>query len=405
MLQKHPFARRRSLGPHQGGRNRGQSGVGGPQGRPRHAEDRRSHRHGVDPGEESDLQISHRIHDLPGVKDDKGDQGAAHQQSHDAAAEGGQEPVTHVFPGDSPPAVAQGLQPADLYPLLLHHSGHGSEAHQRRHQEENEGEYLGQIAHPLRVLVVGHISRVGIPAQDVPFAVLDLGDLPPGVVQLPPGVGELFLGLGLGVLILRHAVGVLLFPVLKLNEGIVQLLLGLGGLPGQLSLGVLQLGQPVLVLHPAIVQLLPGVRQLHLAVGKLLGRVLQFLLRVTKLGFSVTKLGPAVVQFLPSVGKLRPAVVQLSLAVLQLGPGIVQLFLGLLQLGQSVLVFPLTLVILTLSVSQLGGGLVQLDCRGVQLDLAGVQLGLARVQLNLGVSQLGFSLIAGGIQSPITTGQ
>ena len=363
-LQQHPAAGLGALGPHELGGHRGESGEAGGKGRTGDAQHRRAHGEQRHIGKEEQLHVPHGVEHLPGVEDNSGDNGDAHSQAQHAPKEGGEETVPHILQGDGAAAVPQGLQAADLHPLVLHHAGHGGQAHQGRHQEENQGEHAGQVAHPLRILLVGHVAHVGVPVQDVPLAVLNLGHLPAGVVELLPGVGQLLLRLG-------PAVGVLGLAVQQLLIGVVQLLLGVGELAGQGGLGLFQIGYAVVVLLPAVVQLGPAVCQLGLAVQNFLPGVLQLGPAVGDLLLGVSQLSPAVVQFLPAVGKLLPA-------VLQLCPGLKQgLFrlLGLLHAGLKLspgLVHGLfALVVLAPSGGELGGGGGELGFGVRHLGLAG----------------------------------
>ena len=66
------------------------------------------------------------------------------------AQEAGPESVADVLFGDGPPGEAQSLERADLGALVLHHAGHGGQAGQGRHQEEDHREHIGQVALPAR---------------------------------------------------------------------------------------------------------------------------------------------------------------------------------------------------------------------------------------------------------------
>ena len=400
-LQQHPAAGLGTPGPHKLGGYGGEGGKAGGKGRAGDAQHRRAHREQRHVGQQEELHVSHGVEHLPGIEDNGGDNGDAHSQAQHAPEEGGKEAVPHVLQGDGAAAVAQSLQAADLHPLVLHHAGHGGQAHQGRHQEENQGEHTGQIAHALRVLLVGHIAHVGVPAQNVPLAVLNLGYLPAGVVELLPGIGQLFLRLRLAVGILLLAVQQLLIAVVQLFPGVRQLLLRVGQLAGQGGPGLLQVGHAVVVLLPAVVQLGPGVRQLLFAIQNLLPGILQ--------------LGPAVVQLLLGVGQLLPAVVQLPAAVSQLLPAVLQLHTGLkqgllrllgllhaiLKLGPGLVQRLLALGILGTPFGKLGGGGGELGLSGGDFRLSGgKEPGDTLAEKGLQGLRIGFHRVALSVRAP-----
>ena len=325
-LQQHPLARRGRLGPHQLGGDGGQGGEAGPKGGERHRADGSKACHSGGHRLQPVLDGAQGVDDVPGVADDPGQQRQPNRQAQQGPHGAGQKAVAHVFDGDDPLGVAQGLQPADGDPLLLHHAGHGGEAHQRRHQEKDEGEHRCQVAHPVGVHGVADIAGVGVPAQEVPLAFLDVLDIPPGLFQLLPGVGDLVLGLRSAVLVLGEAVGVRRLAVVQLRPGIRQLCLGISCFLSQGLPGVLQLLQAVVVVLPAVVQLRPAVGELLLAVLELLIGILQ--------------LPPGILQFCPAVRKFLFCLVQDGLGVIQLPLGGPQLGHAVVVLVPAVVQFP-----------------------------------------------------------------
>ena len=257
--------------------------------------------------------------------------------------------------------------------MLLHHAGHGGEAHQGGHKEEDEGEEVGDAAHPLGVHLEGEVALAALPVQYVPLGVLDLQHLPAGVVQLPAGVGEGVIGLGLPVPVVLKAVLVVGLPLLQLLPGRAEGLLGLmvGLLQGVAPL--LELGHTGVVVRPARLQGLLGAGQglpgggegVPLSVQPDLPG-LQLRQGAVCLGLGVGKGGGAVVIFLPAGVQLRPSGLQLGLTGLQLGGAAAHQGLGLRQLRPS---------------------RGQLRLPRVQLGTGGRQLGLAALQLGPGVGQ------------------
>ena len=253
-----------SLGAHQVGWGVHQGRQAGPQGSPGGAQHCRRHRRHAQSRLRLQLQAGDVIHDAEGVGDHHGDEGAAHDQAQKTAAETGEKGVAQIFFGDGQPGKAQGLQCADLGALLLHHAGHGGETGQGRHQEEDDREDTGQVAHPVRVLGVAHKAAVGAAAQHIPLTFVDFVHLSPGVVQLGLGVCDFLVCLGLALLVVRLAAGVVCLALLELRQGACQL-------RAALFFGFVQLGGAAVVVCPAagdgglgLVQLGPDLIQLCL---------------------------------------------------------------------------------------------------------------------------------------------
>ena len=141
--------------------------------------------------------------------------------------------------------------------LLLHHPGHGGQRHQGRHQEEEDGEHLGDGLHLGGVAAEAREADVSVPVQHVPLRLADIRDFLLGVLDVGLRVGQLFVRLRLGLVVFRLSVG--------------QLLPGVG----QLFL----VGRDF---RPPVVQFLLGVGQLFLVPGNLRRPVVQLLLRRRK---------------------------------------------------------------------------------------------------------------------------
>ena len=171
-LQKYPPARFGGFGPHQVGGSGHQGGLAGPQGRPSGTQHRRRHRHDAQHRLALEVQARDIVHNAEGIGNDLGDQSISQNQADNAAQQAGRKGVAQIFHGNGQPGEAHSLQRADLGALVLHHAGHGGQAGQSRHQEENDGEDVGQIAHPLGVLGVADKAAVGVTAQHIPFALL-----------------------------------------------------------------------------------------------------------------------------------------------------------------------------------------------------------------------------------------
>ena len=131
-----------------------------------------------------------------------GKHNAAQDDAHGAAQNSAAAGIQQVFGNNGPIAVAQGLQGADLGTLLLHHTGHGGDAHQRRHQQEEGREHPGHTGHNIGVTVQGAIAHIGVPVQHIHLRVGNVLDFVPGILelllclcQLRFGVREFLLGL------------------------------------------------------------------------------------------------------------------------------------------------------------------------------------------------------------------
>ena len=277
--------------------------------------------------------------------------------------------VKEVLEQDGPPAIAHGHQYAQLGALLLHHAGHGGDAHQRRQQEEEQREHTGNSRHNVGVALEAYIAHVGVPAQHIGVRLFQILQLLPGIVQFPlmvgqfpfavlqllPGalqLGTCLLQLGLGRRQLPGRLLQLLLILRKLRRCGVQLLLHgrqLGPQDRQLRaifrqgrrlllqqlilcqrrlilllcrlilpLALLIGGLPLIVLAHAVFIVLPG-RLIDRPATVIFCQPIPVLAGALYIGcMSVLVLGKAVVVFRPARFQLLPGVVQLLLGIRQL---------------------------------------------------------------------------------------
>ncbi len=352
-LQQNPFARLGRLGPHELGRGAGQfAGAGKIGGEAGTQQGGQGGNEGVFPVEAGD-DGGHVIHDAVGPPDHLGEDLEAHGQAQGAARHRGQHGVEHVFARDGQLAVTQGLEGADLSPLLLHHAGHGGQTDQGRHQEEENREHLGDVVDALSIRDKAGESGQGAAVEDIPLALVQFGKGLLGVGDLSVGVGDFLVRLGFLLVVLLLAVS-------------------------QLLLGLLQLG--------------PAVLQLDSAVGQLLFRFVQGLLAGAPLS---GELGLPRLDLFAGLLKLFASLLQLGFAAIQGGKALV-------VLGQRRVISGFALIILGLE----GGGLPGL-ARGLGLGDPGqelIQPGLALVQLVFGALEPGLAgrqgLLLGGELGP-----
>ena len=371
------------------------------------------------------MQARQGIHNTVRCKDDPRNQRCTDGRTHNAAAHCRDGAVQDKLHGNGAGAVAHGLDGADFRPLLLHHSGHGGQAHQRRHQEEDHREHIRQIRHALGILVVAHKAVVAAPIQYINVRRLDVLDFRLGIVDLLLAVGDFLVSLGLGTRQFLLAVAIFLLTILQLGPVVGKLLGRIGDLGFIFALGLsivflalVQLFLAGIILAPAAVNLILRRRQLRLGRCRL-GIIL--LLGGIQLGLSLLQcrnpgcnlrlgllklLHHGVIDFLMELQRggingnsgcfrrihlllllfQRFAIsVHLLLQLRCLGLGLLQSLGLLLQLGFAVLQ-------LLFGLSQLGLGrlplTVQLGLSGIQLVLCAVKLTPAVVQLGPGIAQL-----------------
>ena len=320
-LQKDPAAALWRLGPHQlcglgpelaqAGKEGGAAGAqgGGPQSQKGLVP--------VDGGKD----IEHaRIHDPVGLNDQPGQEPFPEGRADDPSRQGGQHGVEKISARYGPVGIAQGLEGADLDPLLVHHAGHGRQADQGGHQEKDDREDMAQRGHAVRVLIIAHNAFRKVPVQDVPFRHLQLFQLLFPVGDLYLGILDLFYGVGIGLVILR-------LGVLQLLPGILQFLFSVG----ELLLALFQLLFGVQDILPSVVDLLLSLVCLVQVLLQGLSALLQGRLAGGDLLFGAIQLFPASLQLLFSRGQKGKGPVQLVLYGRELRSAFIQGLLCLIQ--------------------------------------------------------------------------
>ena len=330
----------------------------------------------------------HKQHDLVGLPQDRRKNDAAQSHTQQAPQYRAASCIEQVLTDDGSAAVAQSLQGADLGPLLVHHTGHGGDADQRCHQQEEHREHPGHTGDNIRAAVQGAVTDVAVSVQNVDIVLCDLSDFFLCVLQLRSGIGKLLLrpgkfllGLAFALLVIDPALGkrfpaffqrclalcqvffgllqfLFIFPDLlpaadkRLPCG-CKLIVHIGSLPGDL-LKALQ------NLLPALPNLLPGSQQLFLL--------------CLKLGFCGIDLLQLGIQFC----LLGPKLLCLGGIFLPFGLGFLQVFPGFPQ--QQLRIAPLfqhfhgSLGGADFNIRNLDQG-IQRTQGGIDLENAGIQLG------------------------------
>ena len=268
------------LGPHQLRRRSCQGGEASEQSSQGHSAHRSPRRQQRGGRFKTVVNVSYGIHRTPGSADNPGEQRQTNGQPQHRTNHTGEEPIAHILYGYAPPGKSHGFQPTDGSALLLHHAGHGGQAHQSCHQEEDQREYRRQVGNPVGIHAVADIPGVGVAVQDVPFSILQQREVPLGLLHFLAAILQLVLCLlpALGVAFIAFLIG--LFPVLPLLQAgfvvlppLIQFLSG--GL--QLALAALQLAHTGAVFDFPLVQLCFGGIQLGLGLIQLRLAGLQFL--------------------------------------------------------------------------------------------------------------------------------
>ena len=83
----------------------------------------------------------------------------------------------------APLEYPQGLENADVGPVVLHHPRHGGDAHQGCHQEKEDREDTSHAGDNARVVFKADVSHIGVAAQRI--AVCPASD-PPAPAHRPP---------------------------------------------------------------------------------------------------------------------------------------------------------------------------------------------------------------------------
>ena len=313
-----------------------------------------------------------RAHDEPRQED---------RENHDAegrpdAARDGS--VQQVLRRDLGLRVTERLVRADEHAVLVDHARHGGERDERRHEEEDQGEHLGDLVDTARVGaealgadVLGEVEGVdgGVPGGDV--------------VHLRLCVGELDLGVGKLALHLGALGGELLGADPPLRKAVV--VLGLAR--GQLCLSVGELSATFVKARCGGVELGLGVGEALLCGGLLGGELGGG--RVKPLGHTGdlrVDLGDGVVELLDAgLGRgllsLKVRLLRLERRKGCLGFGKLLLADGLLRLERGLLLR----VPLSHRVERVERGLELRDRRGKRVD---ARLGLGDAGLDLGDSVL-----------------
>ena len=319
------------------------------------------------------MEIPQTVHNPVSCPDNRGKNIGSQKETNPAAQHRRASRVKQIFSHNRALAVAQGLQNTNLRPLLLHHTGHGSDTHQRRNQKEENREYIGNPLHDIRIAFKACVTDIFIPAQHIGIRLLQIGQLFPGILQFLTGVSRFILKLLPVLLVLLPAVRQLLFRILQLLLGIPQLfLLARYGILRRLQLPASHICLGKAGFHLGLFALYLGLRQIQagfitvlfislLHIGgfyplflQLLQAVLYLLLSILKLRQGIHQLLPlirdlrlTVRYFLPAIGNLLPGIFYLLFPVQQLLPGILQL---ILRLGHLLIKLPLAVCNLPLGI-------------------------------------------------------
>ena len=170
-LEGDALPRPRSLGPHELRRAREELLESRRQGAGRRAGEGRgdgAYREGRHEGRGEGAYVVHEaIHGI----DELGQEGKADEGAGHSSREGGARRVEEIEADDGGASIAQGLEGAYLGPLFLYEAGHAREAHEGRHEEEDDGDYLADLPYPLRVGREAVDAGVRVPVEDEPEAV------------------------------------------------------------------------------------------------------------------------------------------------------------------------------------------------------------------------------------------
>ena len=217
VLQEHPLPGFRGLGPHQRRRHLGQLHAAGKPGGADGAEQRSRQGYGRQLPVEHIIDRIRIVHDAIAEPYDLRECPCPQKEAGHTAGQRSQAGIHQIFGHDSALTVAQGFQHANLGPLLLHHPVHGGDAHQRRHQEEEHGEDVGNALHDGGIVLKADIADIGVPIQHIGIRLGQLRKLLLGVLDLSPGVRYLLLKLLSCLLVGVHAVLIFLPALRKLR--------------------------------------------------------------------------------------------------------------------------------------------------------------------------------------------
>ena len=126
---------------------------------------------------------------------------AAHEEPEHRSEESSASRIEHVLSDYLAVAVAERFQHTYLCALLVHHPGHRGHAYEGRDQEEEEREYLRDVAHDARIAVERSVARVllardgeGVADLHVVYLLLGFIEFILGVIELPLCLFELAVG-------------------------------------------------------------------------------------------------------------------------------------------------------------------------------------------------------------------
>ena len=200
---------------------------------------------------EKEVKLCIIIQDAVGKPDKIRDQHRSGKKADHAAEERGGGGIEQILAHRCERGIAHRLHRANERALLADHARHRCDAHQRRHQHEEQREDVGERIDDAGVVVKGEIAGVRLAADRIKLQLQPLVGLGCGVGKHFLRVMELLLRLAEALLGLAHAVMVFSQPDLQFDLGVAELLLplldlaqavGVGRLGGvQLRLGGVEL--------------------------------------------------------------------------------------------------------------------------------------------------------------------
>ena len=174
----------RRLRPHQLCRHRPHLHIAGRQRRNARAADRTEQRkEKLRPDNRGQTQGQARIYLAVRLHDHRRQEFLAEKYADSAAADRRQHGISQIARRNRTIVIAQRLHDADLPALLIHHTGHGRQGNQRRHQEKHDRQDLSELHHPLRVLPVAFTGFDLRPVKHIPFALADIFQIVPRAVD------------------------------------------------------------------------------------------------------------------------------------------------------------------------------------------------------------------------------
>ena len=174
-LHQHSFSFFWSRRPHQGGRRLGQGLVAGEYGG---AYSTHNSRHGSGHGVLPLIMDPHgslyvMIHDPVSLNNYIGKQFFSYENTGSASSYSGQESIIQILRGNGVFSISKRFQRSYLRPLLIYHSGHGSQTDKCCHQEKDYREYLADTLDPVCIIaVIGIFGKIRSVRND-PFRNFD----------------------------------------------------------------------------------------------------------------------------------------------------------------------------------------------------------------------------------------